>query len=781
MRFQLLKTTPYLGGQIRWDIPLYYHYEDGEHIMDTPELHIVPLNDDIKFNEDNSWETFNYSHIENVKHLYEQIGDDMFTAYGEWTGEYWLYNNGDILDPYSHVYNMGARRTRFTRYNKQFSFLCPLWISEETNPELFEFEVSIKVSGEERDHIIRRVFRLSDKICGYMADYLNKSARYMEPDPAAPNPGYQGVTDDLLSIKFNPNYAYITGVDVQSGNYTTMDVTYMIGDILSREIPMIEFDNILISKFMESHVVAQQLINLNFLFNMEDISYVLKESLLGKHITVVVRTKYDGQYLPIKDFYTNYTNIPSYRMDRSSMSNVKNVCDYLGDNIIVDYMYTNKFTQPLFHWAMVENPTYIYNFYDGFAPIFKDGNAFYRIAGRYYDQADLSQINHDVYNSAANWCKTLNNSGLTATISMEYNNKVLQEPDLYASQLFMNFDTGISYLNNNRFDMAKMDIDSYHITDLPPVYIYAIIKDPGNINESDNVVNPTLNASMIITNMNDKIIIRFECDNINYSTYYRYSNLIKQAIVSGYGCTNGERTFVIHMADGGSPESMKDLLRFIADMYDNWISPYRIEFTKGTLIDTVPSFGEHHPKECYMYKYNAYNSFVLRYTGALCPMFISPTDENYRNINYRYKQWGDINNSDVRKYGEFIKTGMKPLYPSIDYYSLEEEYDSTSRPQWYTDNWPWEVIWKNDGIIYILPERYETSFVEHNPIPYDSENEEQKMWQKLYDYIDSIGIQVETTWMKHKLKELYNISYNFDYPDETNVNEILYHVKFDLR
>jgi hypothetical protein len=99
MRYQLLKTSPYLGGQIRWDIPMYYHYDNGVHVMDTPELHIVPLDDNITFNEGNSRETFNYSHLENIKHLFSEIGDAFYSAEGEWNGNHWLYNNGDIVDP----------------------------------------------------------------------------------------------------------------------------------------------------------------------------------------------------------------------------------------------------------------------------------------------------------------------------------------------------------------------------------------------------------------------------------------------------------------------------------------------------------------------------------------------------------------------------------------------------------------------------------------------------------------------------------------------------------
>lgn len=787
MRYQLLKTSPYLGGQIRWDIPMYYHYDNGVHIMDTPELHIVPLNDNIIFNEGNSWETFNHTHLENIKHLFNEIGDAFYSSEGEWTGNHWLYNNGDIVDPYSHIYNMGARRVRFSRYKKQFSYLCPLWISEETDPRLFEFEFSIKVSGEDRDHIVRRVLGLSQNICDYMAEYLNKSARFCEPDPSAPDPGYQGVNDDLLSIKFDPDYAFITGVQVDKGRYATNDISYMIRDILHREIPMIEFDNILLAKFRESKIIAQQLINLNFLFNMEDISYILKESLLGKHITVALRVKYDGKYLPIKDFYTNYSDIPVYRVDRSTLSHTKNVCEYMGDNIIIDYMYTNKFTQPIFHWTMVENPTYIYNFYDGFAPVFIDNNEFYRIQGRYYDQADISQDLHTVYNNAASWCKTTDLTGLTGASIISYNESVMDDPTYFASQLFINMDTGISYLNNNRFDLTNLDLTLYDLSDLPPIYLYTMIKDVGEISCSNIGVDPQLNASMIIYQDDDKIVIRFESDDISYSTYRRYSLLMKSVIESNINdvfTDDDNRKFGIYLADGNPvPEGqLIKLINFLIDMYNTWIPPYLIRFRRGTITEFVEPFNGYHPSECNMYKLEQHNGFVLRYTGGLCPFFIDPTDEFYQNKTYRYKQWGDITTPEVQQYNNFLKTGMLPYYPSIGFYSLDKETDTILRPEWYEKNsWPWDITWKNDGYIYILPEQYTVTMEPKPAIPYNEKNEEKEMWELLYDYITSLGIPVTSTWMKHKIKELYRISYNFDYASDTDIENIVYHVKFNLR
>ena len=162
-------------------------------------------------------------------------------------------------------------------------------------------------------------------------------------------------------------------------------------------------------------------------------------------------------------------------------------------------------------------------------------------------------------------------------------------------------------------------------------------------------------------------------------------------------------------ADGGvpGPGMVYQIIRFLADLYNTWIPPYRIDFHRGTTTGTVRPFDNYHPEELHMYEDNAHNGYVLRYTGGLCPFFVDPDDGKYKNMVYRYRQWGDITSKDVQKYDKFLKTGMLPEYPSIGYYSYDEEEDTINRPNWYGEQaWPWDIVWKNDGRVYVLPERY---------------------------------------------------------------------------
>lgn len=760
MRYQLLRTSPYLSGQARWDIPLYYHYDNGEHVIDTPELHIVPLNDNLVFNEDNDRDTLHYNHLENLKYIYNRMGDDFYSAAGEWSGDKWLYNGGNALDPYSHVFIMGTRRMRFERYMKQFSFLCPLWISEQTDPTKFSFEVSIRIVGEERDHITRRVFTLSPEICSYMADFLNKSARYIEPDPvvySSPEDApYLGVDDSLLSIKFDPDEAFITGVQVDAAKYTTKNISYIIDALLRREVPLMEFDNNLLFNFKENHMIAQQLINLNFVFNMDDISFFLKDALLGKNVTISILVKYDGKYLPIKDLYTNYTGIPVYRMDMGGISNSYNVCDYLGDNKIIDYVQANKFTQPIFHWSMVENPDFIYNFYDGFAPMFIDASRTpHRIQGRYYDQADVSQEFSTVYNNASHWCHYNNYQGFSQEYVTSHRSDAYNDLENSYSKIIFNQDSMIAYLNNNRYDMKKIDWDANKDGDEITIGVGDV-----SIYVANNIVdNLPAGGSMVINYRPEDhiVVIDFYSTNEASATLKNINSMIP-AELSPY-------------------IKIYNVLKLLAS---SWIRPYRIEFSRTIVTEVVDPVGEEHPSELNMYQDNIVNKFVLRYTGRLCPMFIDPDGDNYYNVNFPYNQWGNINTDNVQYYNRMLKTGFNPNYPSINYYTYKPERDTTRRPGFY-DQWEGDVVWKNNGCINVLPERFIGTIRLENPKKYDDYIEE-KFWILLYNHIASLMDRTELSdWFKHWLKEVYHIAYNFEYASETDVENVDYTVTFRLR
>ena len=346
----------------------------------------------------------------------------------------------------------------------------------------------------------------------------------------------------------------------------------------------------------------------------------------------------------------------------------------------------------------------------------------------------------------------------------------------------------LAYIHNNRYDLSSLDwniynrdsssdygVSDHNIYLANHIVSQSVLSDLANdfsqyadiytwidgnsldVPDSQNPIN-TYYYGTLITELGDDIFFDFFCTDSQYCTLF----YIRQYLITQSQNISYNRIF-----------------DFFKNILQAWVRPYRIEFNKSTYTANVAPIGEYHPNETNMFKLDNHNSYVLRYTGKLCPLFIDPDDEYYKNMNFRYRQWSDI--EDITYYNRMIKTGYLPSYPSIDYYTFEKEQDVMQYPNWYND-YEGDIIWKNDGLLHIFPEKYTSEYLETSPQPYNEYYEEQKFWDLLYKHIgDIFQISELSVWFKHWLKDIYKISYNFDYPDERNVHDILYTVTFTLR
>ena len=71
MKYQLVRTSPYLSGQVRWDLIVNPSREIGD-------VYIRPISDNIVYNGTGS--ALGSRHVDNVKQLYNTI-EDAFYAY----------------------------------------------------------------------------------------------------------------------------------------------------------------------------------------------------------------------------------------------------------------------------------------------------------------------------------------------------------------------------------------------------------------------------------------------------------------------------------------------------------------------------------------------------------------------------------------------------------------------------------------------------------------------------------------------------------------------------
>ena len=83
MKYQLVRTSPYLSGQVRWDLIVNPSREIGD-------VYIRPISDNIVYNGTGS--ALGSRHVDNVKQLYNTIEDVFFESVSKFNSIGALYN-----------------------------------------------------------------------------------------------------------------------------------------------------------------------------------------------------------------------------------------------------------------------------------------------------------------------------------------------------------------------------------------------------------------------------------------------------------------------------------------------------------------------------------------------------------------------------------------------------------------------------------------------------------------------------------------------------------------
>ena len=123
----------------------------------------------------------------------------------------------------------------------------------------------------------------------------------------------------------------------------------------------------------------------------------------------------------MKDIYSNYTDIYSYKASNDPLKPGKfvekytdgeetfeyNVLDYLGDYKNIDLIPVNRMLQPNFHWSFTDNQRYTWNLYNGFSPLVDADGMTSRIEGRFFDTPDIMSESYSVYSNNIRWMTVL--------------------------------------------------------------------------------------------------------------------------------------------------------------------------------------------------------------------------------------------------------------------------------------------------------------------------------------------------------------------------------------
>ena len=837
-----MKTTPYLGGQVRLD--MVCDRLGGDSSLTIDEIHVVPLSDRIWYSGPEN--QLNYHHSDNVRELYQHIQDQFYSCLGDQLldGAYPYYSN-QVTDTVDHTYQMGLRRIPVARYQKELSYLLPMWIDSEDYIDRIEFWVHVcSASGtEESIELTSKRFTLSDRLRSYLKEYLS------------------GVTSDLMYIGLREHSAYITGLEVSSGTVLTKDVSNLIQNLTERERPLIETDNMLVRKFSENQMIARQLINFNLCFSVADLfSAVVEPSMHWSALNIwcEARLKSGNSYeeIPIKDLYTNYTRIYSYKIsdnplevgkfvesytDSDGYTTDYNVLDYLSDYKCLDLIHVNRMLQPTFHWSVRDNAKYTWNLYNGFSPLVEENGRVNRIEGRFFGQPDVSAEEYSTYNNNIQWVTVLDGTselvpGSFVGLSMNSGSTTLFAPNQYGTC----WSKGIRYNLNDCLSSGE----TYQTVD-PETgeYIDHIVTSTGigvNLVVIKDTVADTLEPNKIYcavlrkvenNSLRDYISMVYTSTNSDIREYpyidkmtllgvrrllrgpmERSTESEKQSVFELVSIDSSKGEFCelftvfdsensIEDTDGSDDKSLVKLLNKCLETveYPNII---RFSRTLTTGLAPAPSIKHlidngtmdvQYTNEIQYYKLDKnYSTYLLRYDGNIVPQFINPElpesteTESWKlvssgayNNTYRKIQFSELSPIEVERLNYLSKQKYSPSYPSIGYYYLESSPVTLSKP-FLPEGYFGETNWFRDNLMYYTDREFSVETV-----CTADEMTEEKISEMFTEYVQERGVfktmENSSDVIHEVLYPMYSHSSDWEYLTDTDICTYKFSVTFSLK
>lgn len=660
--YQLYRTNVLLGGQMKYDLILN---SSGNNVDIIDDIHISPISDRAPYNKYIKDDILNYSHQENIKNFYKNMSGSFYKDFitPVLNNPYPLPDNYNE-DNYESTYEMGCRRKNYQLYSKQFEFFCPVWIEQLSDLSKIKFEIRIKTTLEqsaEQPLLISKIIKFNDKIEKYFNDYI----KFVKIDSGK---------DWILDI--NKLCSIVSGLNVESGTNTNVELNHFYKDLIYRERPLLEFNNMIINELNKNKLIAPQLFNFNICFNLDDLlSDFVMMNLYCQPVYIDINVLINDEALCKKDIFSNYEHIKKkvlsvdtysqtiYRnneLEKFTIQNIDlvdfNVLDYLKDNKCIDLIDKNKILQNVCHWCNSADPSYHFNIYDGFSLLFKKQSEYIEIP--YYSEniADLNSSTIDVEKyQYPYWCNCYN---LSKNDSEQLINEILNQ--------FYNHDYLFSTFSSN---CVVKNINYKTLKDIKPINVvmleinHPIDSEPSeqywqnwdffknfkdNYNGSDWIyieIGEGIDTIKLLYNeiIREVILVVYKYDKHTYKTKLIYKNIL--------------------------PILSESDVQILSELYDILSSPNLsgldiIKFSNGLVHNRAnsPSISS---QEIEYYKAKS-NKSVARLMGKIKPYFISE-DDVYKNYQY-YKLKYDETPIEYKMYSQSI---YEPKYPSLNYTALE--------------------------------------------------------------------------------------------------------------
>lgn len=642
--YQLMRTCPGLSGAVQIDLVMN---KDGiENIYLSSKNNTLHY---IKLSKDGTGEK---SFGDALVKLYKKASANFYSPIPqvEHQTQCPMIVDGD-LDTGDHKWEYGCSRGQ-KRFGKNFELFIPMWcqdmgdlFNENGTPK--EVKLNINIKNKKEKKIIIKSIGLNE-ILDFIAPVID--SKYETRASI--------FSDSLMNIDITKGIGWIRGWDCMTGKINEKNINYLINQILLMERPVMEFDNILLSAFEKSKMIASQIININILFNIDDYFDVrMKELLKGSdNLFIDADIKIGEKIMEKKDFFTNYDNIKGYDLT-TGFTDELNVLKYKRDNECIHLINKNKIVQNIFHWSLVSSTDYTFNLYNGFAARYNNQH----ISGTFYDTPNPFIDEFSTEKNTAGWVDIDNKTAYSSTSKELFLNAV--KARTYITEKIIGSDVvwfhGLKYNINSdtgcpEFRFIKVNSGMYD----------ALGNDDG-IEEVFGVKylkSGTDNDPRILFFFDDKTK-----DNIAFKSFHKS--------ISNYNSNDGDDN---NDGDDGALLKFKNIIMSFEE-------PKLVFFKKS--IDPVrapsPKFES---TEIQYSRAQINNSFYLmRYDGKIIPQFINLDDK--RNYYYYIKQFRKNETDNIAIFNAYLNTSYQPNYPSIEFNYIDKKILDYFTPKKGSEKW----------------------------------------------------------------------------------------------
>lgn len=758
--YQLLSTNVLLGGQMKWNLQIN-NYGDELYIDD---FFLSPISKWIPYSKPDRL-SLNYSHDENIKDLYNTIRSDFFETKLDPrlnTKLPIITETPGYIDTYCDMYDMGVSRISKSQMGKSLQIFCPLWLEDFNENNVITFRISIftkqtvkdenGVYNEYKDLDITKDLKLQikngrdyhNKFIEYFNQYINSISEY---DNALDK---TIIGDKLLNIDLNNSYMSIEGINVENGKKTNKNISYSLPNIISRFKPMMDTDNLIISNFPNNNIICKQLFNFNLIFDVENIlSYHLFSQLTGKELFFEVKCFIDKKELEMKSFSCDY----SKDFNIKNSNSFTNTLDFFEDYNSISLIDKNKLSPQIIHWSSVYDNDYIFN-------IYPDAVWNTNLWG--------TSVKNDKL--CLHWC----NNDLMFNIDTAYKSSPGGDMDKDNNLLslikrrtlienYSKFKPSKIFINNVLYDYKKTKLNDF---DEIRFYINVIkglidqTRISGDfINENaENLLKLNLKINKYSDKRKDVGYIYKRTDNI-------YNILIDEDCADSLSFNmmiNYNAAIIDNLARKKNFLGNFKFNSFLSCVQDSKI----ITINNSVSINKAdsPSGYSNRTTEVNYGKTKIPSHYIFRTDGHIKPAFVNYDERKYYMIKKITRKTYDDT------WDKLVKTNFPALYPSIDYFYIEEVNETNKQLRKI------ETRWFNNSKVLILFDNI--NFTIEKNVKDDTKPIKEDLiilLKNYYNINDNDGEVIEYIY------NLYNIDMYFDYLYENSVDDYKYIVKMTLK